>query len=164
MDSALSSQAATMAAEFGYRPRTPPNGPRSGSPQVAIEERATSSLLSSPASPLKSVEGSSSPTRKKSRFLDSLRLKPPRNAQTTTDENGSPKSFSKRTSISNLLAFSSTRSRRAPDTNNVDDCVQKKEPETASPSKKRPVLSKIIAPRSPQSGVDVVEIVLHSHE
>jgi hypothetical protein len=163
MDSALSSQAATMAAEFGYRPRTPPNDTRSGSPQVAIEKRATGSLLASPASPLKSVEGSSSPTRKKSRFLDSLRLKPPRNAQTITDENGSPKSFSKRKSISNLLAFSSTRSRRAPDTNNVDGCVQKKEPENASPSK-RPTLSKLIVPRSPQSGIDIVEIVLHSHE
>jgi hypothetical protein len=162
MDPALSSQAAMMAAEFGYCPRTPPNGTRSGSLQVKIEERAAGSLLSSPASPLKSVEGSSSPTRKKSRFLDTLRLKP-RNAQTTTDENGSPKPLSKRKSIANLLAFSSTRSRRAPDTNNVDDCVQKKEPETASPSKKKPALSKFTVPRSQQSGIDVVEIVLHSH-
>jgi hypothetical protein len=160
----LSSQAATMAAEFGYRPRTPPKHARSGSTQVTIEEREAGSLLSSPASPLKSAEGSSSPTRKKSRFLDSLRQKPPRNAQTTTDENGSPKPLSKRKSFANLLAFSSTRSRGAPDTNNVDDCVQKKEPKTASPSKKKLALSKFIGPRFPQSDVDLVEIVLQPHE
>ncbi|KAE9374777.1 hypothetical protein N431DRAFT_503556 [Stipitochalara longipes BDJ] len=135
MDSALSSPAATMVTEFGYCPQTPPiYAPvaQLDCSRVTIVEREASSL---PSSPHKSVEGSSSPTRKRSRLFGTLRLLSSR-YESIADENGSPKSLKKRKSIADLLTFSSSRSRKHDEQHVHPSSPNKRTDATSSPRKK----------------------------
>jgi hypothetical protein len=127
MDPALSSQAVTMATEFG-----PPTYTQNESQQNRVDFREVRYSL-----PLyrKSVEGSSSPSRKKSRFFNTLLLRTPQN-ENIADENGSPKPLRKRKSIADFLPFFSTRSRKVPDGNDVDPGSRNKRSETTSPLKR----------------------------
>jgi hypothetical protein len=132
MDPALSSQAPTN--EFGYCPRTPIYNVVNERPQISIEVREVCCGQSQ----------SSPPTRKKSRFFDTLRLKSPRKVN-VADENGSPQSLKKRKSIADIFPFSSTRSRKPPDSDHIYHSFRTKRSRTASPSKQRAVLSMVAA-------------------
>jgi hypothetical protein len=105
-----------VATEFRSFPRTPPTPTQSESPQHRIELREVHYSLSTCD---KSVKASSPPSRKKSRFFDTLLLKSPWK-EGNADENGTPKSLRKRKSIVDFLSFSSARYRKAPHDSDVD--------------------------------------------
>ncbi|PMD43651.1 hypothetical protein L207DRAFT_564289, partial [Hyaloscypha variabilis F] len=135
MAPALPSPAAALVTEFGYSPRTPTTYAqivRGDCPRVTIVERKASSL---PPSPQKLVEGSPSPTRKKSRLFETLRLLSSRH-ESIADENGSPKSLKKRRPIADLLLFSSAKSRK-PEEGHVHPSSLNKRTEVASSPKKK---------------------------
>lgn len=136
MDPALSSLGPPMPNgpnEFGYCPRIPISNPVVDGLQILPE--ACGVRRSQP----------SSPSRKMSRFFDTLRQKSPRN-ENIADENRSPKSLPKRKSIGHLLQFASIRSRKALDSDDVHDSIDVTRPKTRSPSKERAVLGMITAP------------------
>jgi hypothetical protein len=149
MDPTLPSQAVTMATEFGS-----PTYTQNESPQNRVDFREVRYSLSLYR---KSVEGSSSPSRKKSRFFDTLLLRSPRK-ENIADENGSPKALRKRKSIADFLAFSSTRSRKVPGGNDVDPGSRNKRSGTTSPLK-RNALRTFTNPRYQQFSIDIVQRV-----
>ena len=136
MDPTLSSLGPPMPNgpnEFGYCPRTPISNPVADSLHISPEACGVRRSQSS------------SPSRKISRFFDTLRQKSPRN-ENIADENRSPKSLPKRKSIGHLLQFASMRSRKALDSDDVHDSIDVTIPKTTSPSKERAVLGMTTAP------------------